>query len=146
MDINKFKNIFEDVELSGDKIIIKSNLREAIIFIVENYSYQMLKDITAVEKRDGNVELTYHLYSVEDEEDLLISIVVKDEAESIIDIFKSAIADENEIYDMFGIKFTGNNSLKRLYMPQSWEGFPLRKDYVESDERLAWDDNNDIQA
>ena len=146
MDINKFKDIFDDVELSGDKIIIKSNLREAIIFIVENYSYQMLKDITAVEKKDSNVELTYHLYSVEDEEDLLISIVVKDEAESIIDIFKSAIADENEIYDMFGIKFTGNNSLKRLYMPQSWEGFPLRKDYIESDERLAWDDYNDIQA
>ena len=146
MDINKFKNIFEDVELSGDKIILKNNLREAIIYIVENFSYQMLKDITAVEKMDGNIELTYHLYSVEDEEDLLISIVVKDEAESIIDIFKSAIADENEIYDMFGIKFTGNNSLKRLYLPQSWEGFPLRKDYIESDERLAWDDFNNTQA
>ena len=146
MDINKFKNIFEDVELLGDKIILKNNLREAIIYIVENFSYQMLKDITAVEKMDGNIELTYHLYSVEDEEDLLISIVVKDEAESIIDIFKSAIADENEIYDMFGIKFTGNNSLKRLYLPQSWEGFPLRKDYIESDERLAWDDFNNTQA
>ncbi len=146
MDINKFKNIFEDVELSGDKIVLKNNLREAIIYIVENFSYQMLKDITAVEKMDGNIELTYHLYSVEDEEDLLISIVVKDEAESVIDIFKSAIADENEIYDMFGIKFTGNNSLKRLYLPQSWEGFPLRKDYIESDERLAWDDFNNTQA
>jgi NADH-quinone oxidoreductase subunit C len=146
MDINKFKNIFEDVELLGDKIILKNNLREAIIYIVENFSYQMLKDITAVEKMDGNIELTYHLYSVEDEEDLLISIVVKDEAESVIDIFKSAIADENEIYDMFGIKFTGNNSLKRLYLPQSWEGFPLRKDYIESDERLAWDDFNNTQA
>ena len=146
MDINKFKNIFEDVELLGDKIILKNNLREAIIYIVENFSYQMLKDITAVEKMDENIELTYHLYSVEDEEDLLISIVVKDEAESIIDIFKSAIADENEIYDMFGIKFTGNNSLKRLYLPQSWEGFPLRKDYIESDERLAWDDFNNTQA
>lgn len=146
MDINRFRDIFSEVELSGEKIVLKNNLREAIIYIVENYSYQILKDITAVEKRDGNVELTYHLYSVEDEEDLLISIVVKDEAESIIDLFKSAIADENEIYDMFGIKFMGNNSLKRLYMPQSWEGFPLRKDYVESDERLAWNDYNDTQA
>ncbi len=146
MDIDKFKDIFNNAELLGDKIILKDNLREAIIYIVENYSYQMLKDITAIEKRDGNVELTYHLYSVEDEEELLISIVVKDEAESIIDIFKSAIADENEIYDMFGIKFTGNNSLKRLYLPQSWEGFPLRKDYIESDERLAWNGINDAQA
>ena len=143
MDIIKFQNIFDGVELLEDKIILKQDLHEAIKYIHENYSFKMLKDITAVEKRDGIVELTYHLYSVEDEEDLLISINVKDEAESIIDIFKSAIADENEIYDMFGIKFSGNDSLKRLYLPESWEGFPLRKDYIESDERLAWDGNKD---
>lgn len=146
MDIIKFQNIFDGAELSGDKIILKQDLHEAIKYVHENYSYKMLKDITAVEKRDGRVELTYHLYSVEDEEDLLISITVKDEAESIIDIFKSAIADENEIYDMFGIKFSGNDTLKRLYLPESWEGFPLRKDYIESDERLAWDDSNNTQA
>ena len=44
----------------------------------------------------------------------LISIFVKDEAESIVDIFDSACADEKEIYDMFGIKFIGNDELKRL--------------------------------
>ena len=146
MDIIKFQNIFDGAELSGERIILKQDLHEAIKYVHENYTYKILKDITAVEKRDGRVELTYHLYSVEDEEDLLISITVKDEAESIIDIFKSAIADENEIYDMFGIKFSGNDTLKRLYLPESWEGFPLRKDYIESDERLAWDDSNNTQA
>ena len=80
---------------------------------------------------------------VDDEEDLFISIVVQDEAESITDIFESAKADENEIYDMFGIKFEGNEDLKRLYMPEDWKGFPLRKDYVQDDTRLAWNDNNE---
>ena len=49
-----------------------------------------------------------------DEEDLLISISVKDEAETITDIFESAIADENEIYDLFGINFKGNENFYKF--------------------------------
>ena len=60
--------------------------------------------------------------------------------ETIIDIFDSAIADENEIYDLFGIIFEGNKNLKRLYLPQSWNGHPLKKDYVQNDERLGWNE------
>ena len=51
-------------------------------------------------------------------------------------------ADENEIYDLFGINFKGNENLKRLYMPEDWQGFPLRKDYVQDDTRLCWNDDN----
>ncbi len=65
---------------------------------------------------------------------------MKDEAESIVDIFDSACADEKEIYDMFGIKFIGNDELKRLYMPEDWEGHPLKKDYQDSDQRLNWNE------
>ena len=62
------------------------------------------------------------------------------EIESVSNIFDSAIADEKEIYDLFGINFIGNTELKRLYMPESWKGHPLKKDYVEDDERLRWND------
>ena len=55
-------------------------------------------------------------------------------------IFDSAIADEKEIYDLFGVKFIGNPELNRLYMPDSWQGHPLKKDYEENDERLSWND------
>ena len=82
------------------------------------------------------------MYSTIDEEDLFLSIVVQNEIESVIDIFESAVADEKEIYDMFGIKFINHEDLKRLYMPENWEGFPLRKDYIESDTRLAWNEEN----
>ncbi|MBR1775991.1 NADH-quinone oxidoreductase subunit C [bacterium] len=144
MNIGEFWNIFEGAELVENRIILKDDLHKALQFALENYSFNLLKDITAVEKRDKSIDLTYHLYSVENDEDLLITINVWNEAESVIDLFKSAIADENEIYDMFGIKFIGNEYLKRLYMPESWEGFPLRKDYIQSDERLAWDDDNNV--
>ena len=144
MDIPEFMNIFDGLELDGDKIVIKSELHEVLKTASEKYTFKMLKDISAVDKLDRGVELTYHLYSAEEEKDLKITTYVKKEVESVIDIFKSAIADENEIYDMFGIKFVGNDRLKRLYMPQDWEGFPLKKDYVEKDSRLAWNDDNNV--
>ena len=143
MNYKEFMRIFEDCELEGNKIIIKSNLHEVIKFVVENYTYNILKEIIANDAGEGKTELIYHLYSTGDEEDLFIAIVVKDEAETVTDIFKSAIADENEIFDLFGVKFKGNENLKRLYMPDDCKGFPLRKDYVQDDTRLAWNDNNE---
>ena len=46
----------------------------------------------------------------------------------------------NEIFDLFGINFTGHSNLKRLYMPEGWKGNPLKKEYSEDDERLRWND------
>ena len=143
MNIQDFKKFFDSCEMDGDKIVISSNFKEALKWVFDNYTYKMLKDITAVDKGNGEYELIYNLYSVDDEESVYLSTYVKDEADSVTDLFKSAEADECEIYDMFGIKFIGNESLKRLYMPESWEGHPLRKDYVQADERLAWNDESE---
>lgn len=137
MDLNKFKEVFNDCELIDNKILIKSKLHDVIEFVKNNYAYDILKEIIAVHNPDNQIELIYHLYTTIDEEDLFISINSNGEAESIIDLFESARADENEIFDMFGVKFLGNKDLKRLYMPEDWEGFPLRKDYVQDDTRLA---------
>ena len=141
MNWTEFKNIFNDADIEGEKLVIKTNLAKTLKFIKDNYHFEVLKNITAVDLQDKGVELLYHLYSIEDEEDLLVSILVYDEIESISSIFDSANADEKEIYDLFGIKFIGNDELKRLYMPESWDGHPLKKDYIENDERLNWNDN-----
>ena len=111
-----------------------------ISLIKNNYGFNILRDITAVDNKENGIELIYRLHSVENDEDVLISITTDTEIESVSKIFDSAIADENEIYDLFGIKFIGNDELKRLYMPESWKGHPLRKDYKEDDERLMWND------
>jgi len=140
MDIENLKNIFSNCEISGNKICIKNKLYDTIAILKNNYSFNLLKSITAVDLGE-TIELIYTLLSLEDEEEVIISIEVQSEADSIVDLFESAKADENEIYDMFGIKFIGNEDLKRLYMPENWKGFPLRKDYVQDDTRLAWNDN-----
>jgi len=140
MDLEEVKTLIEQCELDGNKVCIKNSLYDIVNILKNKYSYNMLKSITAVDLGE-EVELIYNLYSVIDEEEVILSVKVKNEAESIIDLFDSAKADENEIYDMFGIRFIGNEDLKRLYMPENWTGFPLRKDYVQDDTRLAWNDD-----
>lgn len=140
MNWSEFKTIFNNCELKDEKIIIKSDLAKTIDMVKNNYGFDILKEIAAVDKKDEGIELIYRLYSTENEEEVVISILVKDEAESISKIFDSAVADEKEIYDLFGVKFIGNDELKRLYMPESWEGNPLKKDYSQSDERLNWNE------
>ena len=142
MNLEELKNIIGICELEENKICVKNNIRNVILFLKNNYSYNMLKSITAVDL-DGEFELIYTLYSIDDDEDVILSTKVQNEAESIADLFDSASADENEIYDMFGINFMGNDDLKRLYMPENWNGYPLRKDYIQNDTRLAWNDDSD---
>jgi len=140
MDINELKNIFKDCELSGEKILIKSDIARFIEFVKDNYGFNVLKEIIAIDNKDDGVELIYKLFSSDDEEEVLISTTVSNEAESVSHIFDSAVADEREIYDLFGIHFIGHEELKRLYMPESWNGHPLKKDYEQNDERLNWND------
>ena len=140
MNIDEFKNIFSNCEINQDKIILESGIKDAIIFIKNNYQFNVLKEMIAIDNMENGIELIYHLFSEKNLEDTFISTTVKDETESVSDIFESAVADENEIYDLFGINFVGNKYLKRLYMPEGWIGNPLRKDYQNTDERISWND------
>ena len=146
MEIDALMRAIGECELVNNKICINSsNIHSALKFIKENLSYQMLRSITAVDDGD-DIELNYDLFSLEDEESVIISTKVRYEAVSVADIYGSALADENEIYDMFGVMFIGNEDLKRLYMPENWNGYPLRKDYIQDDTRLAWNDTDDYDA
>ena len=140
MDLLELKKISDGCEIVDNKLIVSSELEKTLRFIKENYYFDVLKDIKAVDLKEQGIELIYHLYNTEDEEDLYVSLNVINEAESVSSLFDSAVADEKEIYDLFGVKFIGNEELKRLYMPEGWEGHPLKKDYEEKDERLNWND------
>ena len=140
MNINEFKNIFNNCEIVGEKIVVKSDIAKVIDFIKNNYGFDMLEDINAIDNQDKGIELIYRLYSSENDETVLISATAEKEIESVSKIFDSAVADEKEIYDLFGINFIGNEEQERLYMPENWQGHPLRKDYEENDERLKWNE------
>lgn len=145
--LEKFNVEIIKKENSFDKIRVESSkLCDLLHFLKNNaeFDFNRLNTIIAVDLGD-DFELIYDLHAVNIAEHVRISVIVdrnSPKAPSVTDIFKSAYFDECEIFDLFGIEFTNNPNLKRLFMPKGWVGYPLRKDYKQIDERLAWNKVN----
>lgn len=81
--------------------------------------------------------IIYHLESVKHRHQVVVKVKTDDrenpEFDSVTDIWKTAEFNEMEIFDFFGIKFTNHPNLKRLFLTPEWNGFPLRKDYVDEE-------------
>lgn len=141
VDVSILYNKF-GLNLTDGKIDVKENLSEVLLFLknAPEFNFDMLTSIVAVDLND-KIELIYQLYSSENKIKLNVSYICENQiAKSVTDIYKSAYFDECEIYDMFGVKFEGNENLKRLLMPESWQGHPLLKSYENKDERLVWNE------
>ncbi len=103
--------------------------------------FRMLYDLTAIDerrraRRDGQPEsdftLVYHLLSMDRNADVRIKTALLGEhpsAASITNLFPAANWYEREVWDMFGIGFEGHPGLRRILMPPTWEGHPLRKEH-----------------
>ena len=103
--------------------------------------YPMLYDLTAIDERSrthregqpaSDFTVVYHLMSFERNEDLRIKVALQGEhpsAPSIADFWPCANWYERETFDMFGITFAGHPNLRRILMPPTWQGHPLRKEH-----------------
>jgi NADH-quinone oxidoreductase subunit C len=98
-------------------------------------SMDHLRDLCGVDwlgKRDVRFEVVYHLYSLKHRHMIRLKAPVPEadaSVPSVTPVWKGAEWHERECFDMFGIRFEGNPDLRRVLMPEDWEGHPLRKDY-----------------
>jgi len=96
-------------------------------------SFDMLCDHTAIDwSAQGQMELIYQLYSMKHRHYFMVSVMVSREAPlvpSVSSLWQIAEFQEREVYDMFGILYSGHPDLRRLLLDDAWKGFPLRKDY-----------------
>jgi NADH-quinone oxidoreductase subunit C/D len=118
-------------------------LKEVLFYLKREiaHPFPLLYDLTAIDERtrkklpdypSSYFTLVYHLFSFERDQFLRIKVSLKEEypsAPSIASIWANANWYEREVFDMFGIRFNGHPHLKRLLMPQSWQGHPLRKEH-----------------
>ncbi|PLX77242.1 MAG: NADH-quinone oxidoreductase subunit B/C/D [Desulfuromonas sp.] len=100
--------------------------------------YTRLEDLTAIDERErrqkseNDFSMVYHLLSFQNAGYLRVKVPI-DNAESEVptatDVWANADWYEREVYDMFGLKFAGHPDLRRILMPPTWDGYPLRKDH-----------------
>jgi NADH-quinone oxidoreductase subunit C len=96
--------------------------------------FSFLSDITTVDRYpiEPRFEMNYHLLSIERRERLRLKVRVPGSepvVPSVTPVWPTANWHEREIFDLFGIRFQGHPDLRRILMPEEWEGYPLRKDY-----------------
>ncbi|MGA2278601.1 MAG: NADH-quinone oxidoreductase subunit C, partial [Terracidiphilus sp.] len=101
---------------------------------VQAAGYNFFEDVTAVDwfPSTPRFQLSYHILSHHLKERIRLRVMVGGEApavESITSLWPAANFYEREVFDLFGIRFEGHPNLRRIMMPDDWQGHPLRKDY-----------------
>jgi NADH-quinone oxidoreductase subunit C len=113
-----------------------SDIREACVRLKEDPAcpFNFLSDVTCVDwyPTEPRFEVVYHLLSIPNKERVRLKVRLNSAnpvVESLTSVWPAANYFEREVFDLFGVRFTGHPYLRRIMMPEDWEGHPLRKDY-----------------
>jgi NADH-quinone oxidoreductase subunit C len=102
--------------------------------LVQKAGYNFLEDVTCVDyyPDEPRFQVIYHIVSFGLKARVRLGVPVESidpDIDSITPVWPSADFYEREVFDLFGIRFAGHPNLRRIMMPDEWEGYPLRKDY-----------------
>ena len=109
-------------------------IREACALLKDDPGFNFLSDITALDwyPSEPRFEVVYGLLSLSRKERLRLKVKLDGQdptVDSLTPLWPAANLFEREVFDLFGIRFADHPYLRRLMMPDDWEGHPLRKDY-----------------
>ncbi len=136
--------ILEAIEDRKQAIVTveRDRLAEIAVYARDEEKFDMLADLTATDwpKREKRFDVVLNLYSFAKNERLRLKVHAADgeEVPSVTGIWAGANWLEREVFDMFGIVFSGHPNLKRILLPDEWQGYPLRKDYDILQQDTAW--------
>jgi NADH-quinone oxidoreductase subunit C len=123
-------------------IVDAAQLLEIARYSRDTEQFDLLEDFTAVDwpRREKRFDLVAQLYSFPRNTRLRLKAALgaQGEADSLSSVWPTANWLEREIFDMFGIVFRGHPGLKRILLPDEWQGHPLRKDYDILQQDTAW--------
>lgn len=114
--------------------IAPDRTKEIALFLrdEEPFKFDYLMCLSGVDYSDGSLGTVYHLSSMVHKHKIVLRAYCtreKPQMQSVSDVWGTANWHEREAFDLFGIDFTGHPDLRRLLLPDDWEGYPLRKDY-----------------
>ncbi len=123
-------------------VVSREALGEIARYCCDEEKFDMLTDLTAVDwtKREKRFDVILNLYSFPKNERLRLKTHVgeKEAVPSVWSVWSTANWLERECFDMFGIVFEGHPDLRRILLPEEWQGHPLRKDYDILQQDTAW--------
>ena len=129
----------EEVKFDREEMTIyveRGSIREACVQLKEDSAcpFNFLSDVTCVDwyPREPRFDVVYHLLSIPKKERVRLKVRLNSSSpvvESLTSVWPGANYFEREVFDLFGIRFSGHPYLRRILMPEDWEGYPLRKDY-----------------
>ena len=126
------------IEFRGETTVVvaRKNLRSVAERCRDDHALQfnLLTDATCVDRfpMEPRYELQYHLVSIPLRQKVRIRVPLFGSdlvVDSMVPVWPGANWLEREIFDLFGIQFTGHPDLRRILLPEDWEGYPLRKDF-----------------
>lgn len=146
MDISEIysnlRSVFEEenIEIKTDipvepfLIIAPGKINAISLFLrdEERMQFDFLSSLSGVDYDDENLAVVYHLYSFVHKHKLMIKVIVpksQPNVKTVSNVWATADWHEREAYDLFGIAFEDHPDLRRILLPDDWEGYPLRKDY-----------------
>ncbi len=139
-------------EFRGDVIVAVR--REEIVNVARflrddpELRYRFLENLCGVDYlgREPRFEVVYHLLSLDHGHRVCLKVGVPEEdptLPSLTSLWPTANYQEREAYDLFGIIFSGHPALKRILLPDDWEGHPLRKDVPQGKEEVSFTFNQE---
>lgn len=137
------EGLINETDSFGEKTIEvhSENVKDALIFLKES-GFEVLMDLTGVDYLEPikQTKVVYWLHNPSNYERLRLIVFVGrgSSLPSVTDLWEGADWYERELFDLFGIKFEGHPDLKRILMPDDWQGHPLLRDYALTEEPVAF--------
>ena len=134
--LNSLPDAIVDAKFDRNELtltIAKDQIRAAAS-VVQQAGYNFLEDVTCVDwyPSEPRFHVIYHILSMAFKNRIrLVAQVdsIDPSIDSITPVWPSANFYEREVWDLFGVRFHEHPNLRRIMMPEEWEGYPLRKDY-----------------
>jgi len=129
--------LLTSAKFAFDELTIETapeNIAEVLGGLKHGLGFERLTSVTGVDRfpYEPRFEVVYHLQSIAGKARLRVKTRVSGaiaEVPTVTGVYSGAEWYERETFDLFGIRFTGHPDMRRIMMPDDWEGHPLRKDY-----------------